>query len=113
MDDPDGPAPAPRRRYAAHDATTAVRLRPVGGAPRASRACDPTQREYRPREWEPTEPPERPSGPAAISRIASYEPPEPYDAPPAPSTHNPFSNVRYRGSADDEDDTRYRRPPRS
>jgi hypothetical protein len=123
MDDPDGPASAPRRRYADHtsDADDAAGPPP----PRRRRTprepgARPTKREYRPREWEPTDPPKRPRPSSRYQNayepydsFSDYEQPEPYAAPPPPSTHNPFSNVRYRGSADDEGDSRYRRPPRS
>ena len=119
MDDPDGPAPTSRRRYAARTRD----VDDVPGTPPSRRRRTPrepgvksTQREYRPREWEPPEPPERPRRSSRYedayepqAPYGSYESPEP---PPPPSTHNPFSNVRYRGSADDEDSSRYRRPPR-
>ena len=119
LDDPDGPASAPRRRYANRPAETDD----SPGSPPPRRRRTPrepgvrsTKREYRPREWEPTEPPERAGRSSRASDpydlYSGYDPPEPYAAPPPPSTHNPFSNVRYRGSADDEDDHRYRRPPR-
>jgi Domain of unknown function (DUF6542) len=120
LNDPDGPASAPRRRYAGRPAE--VDDAPGSPPPRRRRTprepgVRPTKREYRPREWEPTEPPERPGRSSRASDpydlYSGYEPSEPYAAPPPPSTHNPFSNVRYRGSADDEDDNRYRRPRRS
>ena len=124
MDDLDGPERAPRRRYASHkddvDADPGPTPPRRRRTPRESSTRTPLPK-YRPRDWEPPEPPERPrrssryeSAYEPYEPYGSYESPEPYDAPPAPSTHHPFSNVRYRGSTDDdEDDSRYRRPPRS
>ncbi len=101
----DAPEPPPRRR-------------------RTPREPDP--RGYRTRAHDDTEwaPRTQDAPPRRASRYAdAYEPYEPYEpsygdysrrdpytAPPA-STHHPFSNVRYRGDADDQDEDRpYRRP---
>ncbi len=118
----DAEAVPPRsgRRYASHSHTAAEASEP----PARRRRTAP---EPRPREWEPEAPAprRRPSRYADAyetqETYASYEPRdshEPYDyprrdpyAPPPPSTHNPFSNVRYRGDPEgDDDDHRYRRP---
>ena len=113
LDDPDGPASAPRRRYANRHGRNAD---DAPGSPPPRRRRTPrepgvrsTKREYRPRECGAdgttgAAPVGRAAPPIRYDLYSGYDPPEPYAAPPPPSTHNPFSNVRYRGSADDEDD---------
>ena len=114
MDDLDGPERAPRRRYASHRMTSTPirgRRRPAGAARRANRAraprCPSTGRVTGSRR-NPRSAPRRSSRYESAYEpyepYGSYESPEPYDAPPAPSTHHPFSNVRYRGSTDDDED---------
>jgi hypothetical protein len=115
MDDPAGPTPTSRRRYADH----------VGDGDRADLSPPPRRRRSprdpgrrttpRQRDWEPTDPHPR-------RRVSRYDHPyDPYDAyvayepesfdPPAPQgTHHPFSNARYRGGETEDGRRKYRRP---
>jgi hypothetical protein len=106
MDDPAGPASIPRRRYpdyARDDREAPSRRRRMPRDP-ARRA---TQRQ---REWEPMDPPARPRRPSRYED--SYDPyePESFDPQSPPSTHHPFSNVRYRGTGSGDENRKYRRP---
>jgi len=121
----DDAAPPPRRRSTGRTRTPDDAPEPPRRR-RTPREPDPRGYRTRPRddaEWAPRAPeaPRRPSRYAdAYEPYEPYEPsygdysrPDPYAAPP--STHHPFSNVRYRGDADGdnqgEDPNRpYRRP---
>lgn len=116
-DEDDIPVTPPRRRRAPRDPEGRSEGRSEGrGVPREYRR-EPREYPRDPRPtWQPPEPPER--GPRRPNRYESYEPVEAYEPPPTraggTSTHLPFSNVRYRGTGEDEERrTEHRRQPRA
>lgn len=114
MDDPDAAMPPPRRRRprprdfdGAGDAAMPPQRRRAPRDPESR--GEPWARESWPPRQRASEYPDRPRRPAGGHGVDPDDPPAPRGG--APSSHLPFSNVRYRGD-DDGQDAGYRRPPR-
>ncbi len=118
MDDPARPVPTPRGRYIDYARDHGERPGPPPPSRRRREPRDPGKRATRhQRTWEPMDPPARPRRPSRYED--SYDPyePESFDPPSPPSTHHPFSHVRYRGAGNGDQNNgngdqnkKYRRP---